>query len=121
MIALEPDTRRRVLASARLLTSDKAGERIAALEAVQRLLPVPLADLLDSAISTVIPLHSPSRVRFMRRWQKTAQFVGAFPDLLNGAERAFVRDMAVRRDEPTRKQGEWLDNLAARIEARRAA
>jgi hypothetical protein len=120
MIALEPDTRRRLIASARLLTSDKEGERIAALEAVQRLLPVPLADMLERSISTVLPFR-PQPIALLRRWQKTAQFLAAFPDLLNDKERAFVRDMQARRDEPTPKQRDWLDSLSARIEARRAA
>jgi hypothetical protein len=118
MIALEPDTRRRLIASARLLTSDKEGERIAALEAVQRLLPVPLADVLESSTSTALPFPP---VALLRRWQKAAQFVGAFPDLLNERERAFVRDMQSRRDAPTQKQGDWLNSLTARVEARRAA
>lgn len=62
MTQLDPVTCRRLIASARLLESDNSGERQAALSAVQRLLPVSLADVLAGAVnvaperSRVIPV-----------------------------------------------------------------
>lgn len=133
MIPLDPDTRRRVLASARLLQSDKPGERQAALEAVARLLPsgTTIADLLEMALSPVVqfptagslrsqPYATPEPVVPLRRWQHRALMLLSFPELLNERELAFASDMRVRRDEPTQKQWAWLNNLAARVEARAA-
>jgi hypothetical protein len=63
----------------------------------------------------------PEPFTLLRRWQKTARMVAAYPDMLNQRELDFVQDIAVRRDEPTVKQTDWLNNLAARVESRRAA
>ena len=63
----------------------------------------------------------PEHCALVRRWQKTARMVSAYPEMLNERELDFVEDIAVRRDEPTVKQTDWLNNLAARVESRMAA
>lgn len=135
MSALDPQTRRRLIAAARLLESDKPGERHAATEAMFRLLPdgVTVADLLVGALSSVVPIsrrpgdfrprpsQKPQPFTLLRRWQQKALMLLSFPEMLNERELEFARDMRVRRDEPTQKQMAWLNNLAARVEARMAA
>lgn len=134
MSALEPATQRRLIAAARLLESDKPGERQAAAEAMLRLLPegVTMADLLERAILPVAPIRTAEHFRStrsqtpapfspLRRWQHKAAMLLSFPEMLNERELEFAQDMRVRRDEPTQKQMAWLNNLAARVEARMAA
>jgi hypothetical protein len=128
---LDPDKRRRLIASARLLESDKEGERHAALEAVLRMLPrdVTLADILARAISPVAEIRPfqppnafhPEPVALLRQWQRTAMMLLDFPQFFNERELEFAADIRVRRDEPTQKQWAWLNSLAARCEARMAA
>lgn len=133
MIALDQGQRRKIVASARLLESDKAGERMAALDAVLRLLPAELtiADALDQALPVVVefdrslfrPAHSlrPEPAPLRREWQMTARFIRAFPQFLNRREREFLDDMAARRDGPSERQWSWLRALQARVQERRAA
>lgn len=128
MIALNPDTRRRLLASARLLESDKEGERRSALEAVLRLLPegVTVADLLETALSPVVvpfrPIHAAAqhpgsfRDDNMRPWQRVAfDLLADRAELLSEKEREFVRSMMLAKREPSHKQSQWLDDLAERF------
>lgn len=129
MSALDPDRRRRLIAAARLLDSDKAGERQAAFEAVLRLLPDDdtLADLLERAFPEaprVVPLRvvypaSAFRADLLRTWQRKAMDILARADVLNEKELDFVQKMAGARREPSDKQLAWLDDLALRV--RRAA
>lgn len=127
-VAIPGDQRRKIIASARLLESDQAGDRQAAVEAVLRLLPsgITVADLLARALPVVafVPSlsanHRSDPVSPLRRWQRKARVVAAFPMHLNERELAFVKDMATRPGEPTAKQSDWLSNLAARVEARAA-
>lgn len=135
MSALDPAAQRRLIAAARLLESDKPGERQAATEAMLRLLPdgMTVADLLDRALTPVVPISrrpedfrprpspTPGPFAFLRRWQHKAAMLLSFPEMLNERELEFAQDMRVRRDEPTQKQMAWLNNLAARVEARMAA
>ncbi len=115
MSALDPDKRRRLIASARLLGSDKKGEREAALEAVLRLLPegVTIAAALEKALPSVVPLMLP--------WQRLAGTVCDLPDLFSDKEIDFALNMKERRRAPTEKQWEWLNDLVARIDERVAA
>lgn len=133
MISLDADERRKIIASARLLESDKPGERQAALEAVLRLLPddLTIADALEKALPVVVefdrrlfrPAHSirPEPVALRKQWQMTAGFVRAFPQFLNEREREFLDEMTRRRDAPTDRQWSWLRSLEARVQERRAA
>lgn len=123
-VAIPGDQRRKIIASARLLESDQAGDRQAAVEAICRLLPngVTIADLLARALPVFVPStsasHQPAPVSPLRRWQRKARVVAAFPMHLNERELAFAKDIAVRPNEPTARQLDWLNNLAARVEAR---
>lgn len=128
MIAVDASQRRRLLAAARLLESDKEGERIAALQALLRLLPpgVTLADLLESALSPVVEPWQPEphpyctdpnffRADLLRSWQRKAMDVLARAELLNDIEERFAHNMMRQRREPTPKQMDWLDALAGRV------
>lgn len=126
------DRRRRIVAAARLLESDKAGERDAALFAILRLLPegVSLAELIEQALTPQTrraPEPVPARPRWdmrsdpLRPWQEKARVVAAHRETLNERELAFVLDMTGRRDAPTPRQRNWLEALFTRVEMRRAA
>ena len=125
-LLLHEERRRKLIASARLLESDLAGERQAAVDAMRRLLPsgVTVADMLEKALPVALPAlvqsasPRPEPVSPLRRWQRKARMIAMSPDHLNERELSFLKDMAVRPDEPSPKQFDWLDNLVARVEAR---
>lgn len=119
MIPLDLDKRRRLIASARLLESDKKGERHAALEAVLRLLPtgVTLAGILERAFRPV----EPASVILLFPWQRQAEAVCNSFELFSDQELDFALTMRERRTVPTKKQWEWLSDLAARVQERAAA
>lgn len=131
--AIPADRRRRLIASARLLESDKAGEREAALSAIKRLLAadgLSLADLIELALPASlnrapepVAARSPWDMRSdpLRPWQDKARAVADHHEALNERELAFVIDMAGRGDAPTPRQRDWLDRLVARVQMRRAA
>ena len=141
-LILAPEARARLSKLVGMFGSSSEGERaVAALKATQLLHGVGAtwADLVESlpVQSAVVPIHfatrpetrraaeamrrGPEPCSLLRRWQKTARMVAAYPEMLNERELDFVRDIAVRRDEPTVKQTDWLNNLAARVESRMAA
>ena len=105
MIALETDTHRKLIASLRLLESDKEGERQAALSAVRRLLPpgVTLADVVEGGLG--------------KPWRAKARAVWNNHLLLSAKEISFVGNLLRARLEPSAKQLKWLDDLAERVEA----
>lgn len=131
MIAFDAVRQRRLIAAARLIQSDKPGERQAAVEAMLRLLPedVSLADLLGRALAApaaVVPVsatRSPWDVRSdpLRPWRNKARVLAAHREQLTERELEFVTNMASRRHPPTPKQQEWLDCLTDRFESRWAA
>ena len=132
LASLDADRRRRIIAAARLLESDKAGEREAAITAILRLLPddLTLADLIERAVPVPlnqtpepVPARSPWDMRsdLLRPWQSRARTVAEHHEVLNDRELAFVIDMAGRRDAPTPRQRDWLDGLFARFELRQRA
>ena len=113
------DQRRRLIASARLLESDQAGDRQAAIEAVRRLLPanITIADLLDRAIQPPSPSWLPAGilpVAALRDWQRKSRAVAISSLALDPHERAFVKDMAGQTIQPTARQMAWLNSLASR-------
>lgn len=117
MTALDPDKRRRLIASARLLESSNKGEREAALEAMLRLLPdgVTIAALIEKAIPPVVAVPP------MLPWQRVAAGVCAVHELFSDKELEFALNIRERRRPPTEKQWEWLNDLAARADQRVAA
>lgn len=137
MIALTLDARRRAIASARLLDSDKDGERLAALAAINRLLPpevsfaVVLEDWLDRP--QMYRPSSPEPVDFRRAWafrpgghsidpwRRKAKAILNSHLMISDKEMAFVRSMAMRANEPTPAQADWLDDIHGRMNQRRAA
>lgn len=109
MTGLDESTRRKIIASARLLESDKAGERQAAAEALVRLCMgrVSIADALDRALP-VAANEDPD-------WKQTARQLLAIPLALSTKERAFLRNLATARYRPTERQLNWLDDIASRL------
>jgi hypothetical protein len=93
---LNADTTRKVIASARLLESDKPGEVIAAVNAMGRLLPdgVGVADLFERSLATVPP--SPQTYAQPRHdvsgWKSRARMARLSP-YLNDWERGFLADV----------------------------
>lgn len=140
-LALHRADRDRLAKIAGMLGSAHEGERAAAaLKATELLQSL---GLTWPEVITLLPVKPEATVHFMtrpetrraaqgmsirpehfalvRRWQITARMVSAYPELLNERELDFLQDIAVRRDEPTVKQHDWLNSLAARVESRRAA
>lgn len=128
MIALEPDTKRKLVGALRLLGSDKSGEQLAALNAVQRLLPagVTLADYVEgiSPVSSTIPPR-PKAVdprdcwgsgEWMRPWRRQArQILERHSAKLTDREADFLMGIARRDGPPTTKQADWLKSLTGRF------
>jgi hypothetical protein len=118
MIGFDPTQRRRLVASARLLESDKEGERMAALEAIKRQLPasVTIADLVERALA-VSPIRSidPEPVEPVRSWQRMARDILDHHQALSVKEFRFVANLAGARSEPTEKQLNWLNDIAERL------
>lgn len=111
MIALDPAARRRIIATARLLESDKDGERNAAMEALLRLLPrdVTLADLLERALPAVVEFRSEPSCD----WRLMAAHADLRRDL-SLKERRFVRNLMSAKFPPSEKQMSWLVDILNR-------
>lgn len=110
---------RRDAGIARLLASDKEGERQNALLALARLLP---GELLASVITAGLA-RSRANARQVepldafRRWQRLAKTIRSSAMPLTAWERDFLADVAVRSDRPTDRQGAQLQRLADRLQA----
>ncbi len=125
----------RIRSTAALLASDKDGEALGAARALCRLLGkhgLEPADVVGAglSLSTTTPVRpepvapwSPWDMRSdpLRPWRNKARELVQHSHALNERELAFVNDMAVRRDAPTARQRDWLDNLAVRAATGRAA
>ena len=120
-MSLDPTRQRKLLAAARLLESDKGGERQAAMEAVLRLLPegVTLAELLEQALA--VPARHDWSKQWTKpsvpEWQSKARAILARLDRLTAKELAFVTNMAGARFQPSEGQRQWLNDLAEKVEA----
>lgn len=116
-LLLDAGTTRKVIASARLLESDKPGEVVASVNAINRLLPEGqnVADVIALALADTQPPFVPKD-----HWWSIAQYCACYLNELNEVERKFVRDMAHRNTRPTQKQEEWLGRIHDRLERRAA-
>ena len=118
-MSLDPSRQRKLIAAARLLESDKGGERQAALEAVLRLLPegMTLAALLEQALT--VPPRPDWRKQWDKpsapAWQVLARQVLAHRQHLTAKELAFAANMAGARFEPSQGQRDWLNDIAERL------
>ncbi|MBA3670325.1 MAG: hypothetical protein H0W71_09760 [Sphingomonas sp.] len=95
---IDDATARKIVASARLLNSDKAGEVAASARAIGR--------LISSAIAPRDDHH----------WRELANYCACRLHLLDAREWVFVFDMAFSNLRPVPKQEEWLRSIAARLE-----
>jgi hypothetical protein len=126
MIALDPATHRRIIASARLTQSNHAGERAAAIEAVARLLPegVSLADVLEHGVKELsekstapepVDLRESQPFRDYSPWRCKALAAFKHMAALNDKESRFVWNLATAHYKPSAKQLAWLDDITARL------
>lgn len=115
-VLLNPDARRRVAASARLLLSDKPSEVVAALRAMDRLLPegVTVPDLIEQALSAPLRRDVVHPVAAQRPWQQRAQMALSSPHL-NDWERGFLTNIG-RKFELTPRQRAKLEMIAEKID-----
>lgn len=124
MIDLHPDKARKIVAAARLLESDKPGERQAAAEAMARLSSgegLTVADLIERGLAVTNqprpdPVLSPS---LLRNWQRWAMEVLAMQAAFDAAELDFARRMFAQRKSPSMKQLSWIKRLAERARSGR--
>lgn len=120
--------RRRVVASAAMMTSNNDGEALAAVRATCRLLaPHGLrpADVFEAALSRQAspPPQMPSRaphvrpfeVKPMRQHQQLVMFCQAYPERLTEWEVGFLRSISAERTLSTR-QHDRLQQIARAVE-----
>lgn len=106
-IALSRDTRRRIAASARLLTSSQPGEAAAALLAIGRMLPtgVTVPDLIERSLAAQTdPLPTaPSPVNLDPAWRRRARIARYSPHL-NEWEISFLDNIICERSLSVRQE-----------------
>lgn len=127
--------RRRVVAAAALMTSDKDGEALAAVRATCRMLAphgVGIADLIAAALSAGAletarrntpeerpssprPAAAPSWGYMSSQPQRMARMCLMQSDYLNAWERGFLNSI-VRESSLTRRQQDKLDAIVAKID-----
>jgi hypothetical protein len=131
MIALDPGKRAKLVGAARLLSSDKPGEVVAALGAIDRLLPegVTIATIIEAATMdrpqpVIAPFWPPRPVSpggiLLKPWKLMARSCLEADHLFDDVERAFLRNMWDLGHRPSFKQEAWLSTLADRVEAEHA-
>ena len=97
----------------RLLSSDKDGEVIAAVRALDRVLKAHKLDFHDLALA-LCPAGTPVRHR-AGDWHDTLAFCAANMDRCAPRERAFLRSIAKWRGELSPRQRDWLEAIADRL------
>lgn len=104
----------------RLLASDKSGEVLAAVAAIQRIANLhDIADCIErNWREPVVDLFG-KREPKLQPWQAFAVELLKYPQVLLGSrERDFLNNMRRSRHAPTAAQEKWMNDIAAR---RRAA
>lgn len=124
-VSLQPDTRRRVAASARLLLSDKPGEVAAAINAIGRLLPkgMTVPDLIEQSLRSDphrpgLVTNAPSPVNLDPAWRRRARMARYSP-YLNEWEISFLDSMIGQRSPSVRQEAK-LKTIFAKSEGPRS-
>jgi hypothetical protein len=98
----------------RLMGSDKDGEILAAVHALRRVLAGAGLTLHD--LAGAVALEPDQISDDGEAWRAMARALLAAPrSTLSERERSFVTTMAHWRGKPSRKQGEWLEAIYARV------
>lgn len=136
MTALDPGDHRKLIASLRVVASDKDGECNAALMAAVRIVrryDLDLAEIVERGLTHSSPAAPSSPVvrdpatfwsggDWLSPWRRKAKAILTSRLILDDGELKFVRKMADLVNEPTLNQRDWLDSIHWRmVPARRAA
>jgi hypothetical protein len=90
-----------------LLGSDKSGEVVATAAAIGRVLETAGRDWHDLAAAVAPTLEDD--------WRATLAYCAKHADRLSDKERDFLRTLTYWRGEPSEKQLDWLEGIAARL------
>lgn len=113
MNALDPATIRKARSAAAMLASNQAGERHAAMTALDRLLPGALAGLVIKALDDVVlPSAAIPADPYGRRPRKARTILGSGMPLSRW-EREFLEVMAAGRRPATVRQAQALDRICS--------
>lgn len=132
MSALDPAAARRLKGALGLLTSDKDGEKLAAVDAVVRILGnagLSVADLIPPAAATAErsstpawgPRERPGEVNLLREHQRRAWLLQVSGFAWNDWERRFLASMAAWASPISAKQASHLRDLETAAAAWRAS
>ena len=122
----DPAIHRRLTSATRLLESDNAGERGAALNAMQRMLAAQAKSIADVIIEglkpAAIPSQSPSRPRatLLKPWQRKAWLLLVSGERWDTRSRDFLESMRLRSAALSDKQAAYLDDLHSKAERNRS-
>ena len=121
----DPLLHRRLASASRLLESENAGERGAALYAVQRLLATQgksIGDILiDGLKPPVFPSqHSRPRATLLKPWQRKAWLLLVSGERWDKRSQDFLESMRLRNAALSAKQAAYLDDLHSRAERNRS-
>ena len=117
---------RRLTSASRLLESENAGERGAALNAMQRMLAAQgksVADVIIEGLKpAAIPSQSPLRPRatLLKPWQRKAWLLLVSKERWDRNSWDFLESMRVRNAKLTDKQAAYLSDLGAKAERNRS-
>lgn len=122
----DPAIHRRLTSATRLLESDNAGERSAAINAVQRMLAAQGKSIADVIIEGLNPASIPSqpptrtRVTLLKPWQRKAWLLLVSGERWDTRSRDFLESMRLRNAALSAKQAAYLDDLHSRAERNRS-
>ena len=117
---------RRLTSASRLLESENAGERGAALNAMQRMLAAQGKSVADVIIEGLKPAAIPSqtqsrpRATLLKPWQRKAWLLLVSGEKWDTRSRDFLESMRLRNAALSAKQAAYLDDLHSRAERNRS-